>query len=414
MKLDDAGLSTAFRGEADHIDVPHRPRRPHRSSPWAPLATLAIAAAAVVASLVVGRTLGELRSSASGVAASSAPSVTVKPSPSSVISDRYGLILDRRPPTLISETQAAQITQLRGDLFRGAVSPDGRKIAYWETYSAPTARTLWLLETSSPTQARALLTLPDTETATVSTGNAVVWSSDGSGLLIAVNSLELAAVSDLPDAPRPDPSRRYSTLRQFDIAGGSVHEIVRDQGTASWFSPVAWDRARGISTAAVVVPGGFARGYVVLHEGGASEGGRLPTQTLTLQGYVRSAPDASAVTMRGFPENRELYVWLIAQPSQVRSFKAAADEYVIAALWRNPREIVVSLSRTSTSESGDRLEIWSLDGSRRVLLAAPHRLAAVRPDGTAAITDRGAVDLESGAVQEISGFGRALAAVVLR
>jgi hypothetical protein len=227
--------------------------------------------------------------------------------------------------------------------------------------------------------------------------------------LIAVNSVELASRSGLPDAPP-----LYSTLRQLDMADGSVHEIVRNEGRATWFSPLAWDRARGISTAAVVGPGGFAAGYIILHEGALPDEGRLPSQTLTLPGYVRSAPDASAVLMRGFPEHRELYVWPLAQPAQVRTLTAAADEYVTAAMWRNSREIVVSLSQTSSSDTGDRLEIWAIDGSRRVLLTAPHRLAAVRPDGTAAITDKGAVDLESGTIEDIPETGRALAAVVLR
>lgn len=409
MTLDDSGLSKAFRAEADNIEVPPRPRRHRRTSPWAPIAALVIGAAAVLAGLIAGRALDEFRSSPSGVAASASPSVTVKPSPNSVVSDRYGLILDGRPPTVVSELPATPIATLRGDFFRGAVSPDGRKIAYWETYSAPTVRTLWLLDTSSPTQPRVLLTLPESETAAVSTGSAVAWSSDGSGLLLAVNSVEVASRSAPPDA-----LPLYSTLRRFDIADGSVHEVVRTERRASWFSPIGWDRARGISAAAVVGPGGFATGYIVVQDGAAPREGRLPSQTITLQGYVRAAPDASAVLMRGFPENRELYVWPLTEPTQVRTLRAGADEYVARAMWRNPREIVVSLSRSSASDAGDRLEVWNLDGSRRVLVTAAHRLDAVRPDGTAAITDRGAVDLESGTVEDIPGMRRVLTAVVLR
>lgn len=102
-------------------------------------------------------------------------------------------------------------------------------------------------------------------------------------------------------------SRFEGVARPDEIADGSVREIVRNEGrastdyparsrrttsrvvAASWFSPVAWDRARGISTAAMVGPGGFADGSTA--------------------------------------EHRDLYAWPLAEPTQVRTLSAAADEY---------------------------------------------------------------------------------------
>jgi hypothetical protein len=59
--------------------------------------------------------------------------------------------------------------------------------------------------------------------------------------------------------------------------------------------------------------------------------------------------------------------------------------------------------------------VWPLEGPRRVLLREQHRLDVVRPDGTAAITDKGVVDLATGALEEIPAMrDRATASVLMR
>lgn len=101
--------------------------------------------------------------------------------------------------------------------------------------------------------------------------------------------------------------------------------------------------------------------------------------------------------------------------TQVTTLGAAGDEHVAAAMWWNAREIVVSLSRTSGARDGERLEVWPLEGPRRVLLRAQHRLEAVLPDGTAAITNRSVVDLATGELEAIPRMtGRATASLLMR
>jgi hypothetical protein len=81
--------------------------------------------------------------------------------------------------------------------------------------------------------------------------------------------------------------------------------------------------------------------------------------------------------------------------------EAAPDEHVETALWRNSREIVVLIA--GDSPSAHRLEVWNIDGGRRVVLGGAQDLAGVRPDGTAAILSGQVVDLETGAASPIPG-----------
>jgi len=340
------------------------------------------------------------------------PTATAAPRPGATApaSDRYGLIVELRPPLLLrSEVDARSLAELSGELSSGAVSPDGRTFAYWETWSGA-ARVLRLLEATAPAQSRSLLTLPESEMAATSTGGGVAWSTDGKGLLIAVNS------RDYVEQSVPDAAHLYATLRQVDIATGSVREIARKEPGHPFF-PIAWDRPRGISAAVEWGPGGFATAYVTLRDGAAPVRTGLPAVTLPIA--VRAAPDASRVLMWSFfaEDSRAVYVWPLAEPAQRITLEAVGDERVVAAIWRDAREIVVSLSPNASTRDADRLEVWPLEGPRRVVLRGQHRLDAVRPDGTAAITSRGVVDLATGATAPIPGLGsgqRVLASLLIR
>ena len=406
MTRSDRELSRALKAEMELIVVPAQPRGRGRTSVWASPAALVVGAGVIVAGLALGCAVSELRAPMpAATAPAPSPAVTAQPSAAGLVPDRYGLVLDRQPPVMRSEADSGQITALRGEFSSGAVSPDGRRFAYWQTPAGP-ARRLWLLETSAPTQPRSLLTLPDSEIAATSTGSAVAWSSDGTGLLIAVNGLAPAREGPPIDAPL------YATLRQIDVATGAVREIARTE-MAAWFSPVAWDRARGVSTAVAIGPGESPGSYGVLRDGVAPLWAPLPAGTLAV--FVRAAPDAGRVLMRGFPDHRAVYVWPLTDVTNVTTLGAVGDEYVAAAMWRDAREIVVSLSRTSVARDGERLEVWALEGPRRVLLRERHGLDVVRPDGTAAITDKGVIDLATGAREELPGMrgDRATASLLL-
>lgn len=340
--------------------------------------------------------------------ASPTPPPTPTPTPHPLLSDRYGLIIDSGSAIVRSELDATAIAQLRGDPFIGAVSPDGRKIAYWE-------RGLWVLELSASPKPRQIVSLAEGEFVPISTGGGVAWSSDGTGLLIAV-------VRDHPPRPSgpPDHSFAYSTLRQVDLATGSVREILREAPGFPFF-PLAWDRANRMSAAVSWGPGGFAMGYVVVRDDGTRVQPGPPSGPQQIAetgpGAFEASPDARYMLLSTFftDDPQGVLVWPLADRSRVTVLEPHDGDRVVGARWRRGDELLVSISTDDDLRDSERLEIWSLEGSRRVVLAAVHRLEAVRPDGTAAITNKGLVDLETGVLAPIPGYtGGAVASVVLR
>ncbi len=387
-----------------HVHAPiHRPRAP----------AAAVLGAAILASCASVPNVSATPAVNASATLVSSPAPTASPplpTAAAPLSDRYGVLVDVKSGYVRSETDPRTLATLSaGDdpAFHGAVSPDGRALAYWETSPTAGARVLWLLE-RIPGRPRALLTLPETEVAATSTGGGVAWSSDGTGLLIAVNS------RDYVPSPVVDAPPLYTTLRQVDVSTGSVREIARKEPGHPFF-PIAWDRPRGISAAVQWGPGGFTMGYFTVRDGAAPVGAALPATSLPIA--LQAARDASRVLMRTFFADgpRAVYVWPLADPAQRMALEPVGNERVVAAMWRNEREIVVSLSATADARDADRLEVWPLEGPRRVVLRGQHRLDAVRPDGTAAITSVGVVDLTTGATARIAAMsGRVVASLLLR
>jgi hypothetical protein len=147
--------------------------------------------------------------------ASSAPASAVRASPIATGPaglDRYGLIVGS---SVRSEGDAQTIAAVQNPLS-AAVSPDGRRIAYGQVLrGGGEARLLWLLDSAALTQPRIVHTLTDSETAAVSTGGGVVWSSDGSSVLIGINSTAYESAGPV-DAGR----YTYAALREVRSARG--------------------------------------------------------------------------------------------------------------------------------------------------------------------------------------------------
>lgn len=379
--------------------VPGLSRRPLGTKRRSAYHTLALRQAIFIASALVacqgftGST--PLPTRASGTPSSSVPSRSPTLPPNS---ERYGLIVGT---SLRSEADPRTLGEIAGGPFNGSVSPDGRRVAYWETaLGGGEARVLWLLETSASSQPRILLTLPPTQTATVSTGGGVVWSNDGSGLLFGVNSR----------TPTPGPAdgpALYASLRTIDVPSGAMREVVRNpQGLP--LRPVAFDRANALATAVEVGGGGYVASYVVAREGSAPIITQLGTDIVP----AVAAPDATfALAVRLRPAS--VLVWPLAEPERRTTMEVSAGVSVSKALWRNSREIVVLID--GDVPAARRLEVWPLEGPRRVVLRDASDLSAVRADGTAAIVDGKVVDLETGATWPIPGLtGRVEASLVLR
>jgi hypothetical protein len=412
---DDEGEVRKLLSEAERsVVVPDfaeiRRRQTRRSRGTIVIASVLV----VVVSVALGTGLCDVRETASGVAASASPTLTIvagyasptaQPTIAAPLSSSYGVIVDDTAPYLRSETDPKHLGALSGGPFNGAVSPDGRKIAYWG-YSNGAPRVLSVLDPASRAQAQVLMTLPDAEAASTAVGGGVIWSTDGTGLLIAVNSRAFV------QQPVVDAPYLYVALRQVDLAGGSSREIARKERAFPFF-PIAWDRTRGVSAAVEWGPGGYATGYVALSEDGTTQSADLAGRTLP--NLVRAAPDASLVLSLDFESSSAVVsVWPLTAPTQRVTLRPEAGERVVAAIWRTSSEIVVSIGRTADAGNAERLELWALDGRRQVVLRAPHRLDAVRPDGTAAITSAGVVDLTTGALAKMpEDANRVVASFVL-
>lgn len=312
--------------------------------------------------------------------------------------DRYGLVIGA---TVRSEGDPRKIAELAAVPFNGAVSPDGRRLAYWEASpGGAEARVLRLFDIATPAQERILVTLPTTETA-----GGVAWSSDGSGLLIGVSSVAYVSTDVPVGAARPV----YTALRDVDVASAAVREVARLM-EALPLRPVAWERRSRVAAAVGIGDGGYTGSYVVAREGAQ------PTTTPMCCNIFPAfgAPDASRALAVSF-EPKALFIWPLADPDQRTTMDVAAGERIDRAIWRNAREVVVLIGGDAPGTM--RLEVWSLDGRRRVVLMGAQDLSAVRADGTAAIVSGDLVDLDTGArwpIPGVTGPSHIVATLLLR
>ena len=338
---------------------------------------------------------------------STAASTSVAATPTAVLTppgaDRYGLVIGA---SVRSEGDPRRVAELAAVPSSGAVSPDGKRLAYWEALpGGGEARVLRLFDIATPAQERILATLPASETADVSTGGGVTWSSDGSGLLIGVRSVAYVSTAVPVGAERPV----YSALRDVDVASGAVHEVARLLASLP-LRPVAWDRRSRVGAAVGIGDGGYTGTYVVARDGAQ------PTTTPMCCNIAPAlgAPDATRA-LAVSSEPKALFIWPLADPDQRTTMGAAAGERIDRAIWRNAHEIVVLIGGDAPSSS--RLEVWSLDGPRRVVLMGARELAAIRADGSAAIVSGEVVDLDTGArwpIPGLAGQGRVVATLLLR
>jgi hypothetical protein len=201
----------------------------------------------------------------------------------------------------------------------------------------------------------------------------------------------------------------YTALRDVDIASGAVREVARLMASLP-LRPVAWERRSHLAAAVGIGEAGYTGSYVLAREG------VLPTPTPMCCNIAPAlgAPDASRALAVSL-EPRALFIWPIADPDQRTTMDAASGERVDRAIWRNAREIVVLTG--GDAPGAMRLEVWSLDGRRRVVLVGARDLLGIRADGTAAIVDGEVIDLDTGVRWPIPGFtgpGRIVATLLLR
>jgi hypothetical protein len=279
-------------------------------------------------------------------------------------------------PFLRRESEDARLWQLH-DVFGYVASPDGTRVAYWQSGPSRSApHSLRIIEVSSGTETT-LVTLAPEEL-----GDRLAWSSDGTGIALSVQSAARAAGG--VDAPPV-----YDALRVIDVSGSRAHELTRIT-TGLLLAPLAWDRSAKVVAAGESGAGGFSVNYDVIAEDGSVSRTPLPQGQFAA---MNASFDARLVFASLVNQNR-LRVWELQSPMSIADVATENGERLWLARWR-PRshDIAVAVA--------DRIELWSIGGagrSRKVLLSGvatggPGSII-FRADGTAFATKMSAHALE--------------------
>ena len=385
------------------------------------LAAAGLGVIVVVAAVVL---LDDGKPQGANVAVSPTPSPTPSPTasatPAAVLDDRFGFVslsFANPPPVWRAAVRREIDARPTHDLLDGvggrsvvsnyqipasyglAVSPDGRRLAYWTVQADQFPLELQVLDLAPGARPRTIVTLTKEFGDVV--GESVVWSSDGTGLVIGVGTSPLRCGADGPPCPPKD-----AALYLFESADGKPREIARIRGGS--LVPVAWDRqARLVAAFEVDSGGGRVLAYDLIQEVGAIA--RTP-MVIGAGGtvVVEASSDAKQVLAHEYSSpGQVVHVWPLASPERAVVLTPGGEQVFAPARWRpGSAEIGVLF--------GDRLELWDATGARRRVQFPPStpdfRPFFFRIDGSAAFLGTYgqnpsfvAVELASGRSAVISG-----------
>ena len=338
------------------------------------------------------------------------------PTPSqSVPNEPFGFAVQNRDVTVRTETSDAVISSFAPkdrsfSSYSRVVSPDGRLVAYWDPVEGgPVLRVRSVLGGD----ARAVLTGPSGMS-----GNAFTWSSDSTGLAVAVDNNCFGICGGTGGTLAAE-------LWTVDVASGATEKIA----TGSIWLPVAWDRAAKLVAAGVTGEGGYLTGYDVVDLSLQPHPVRSTTFRPTVIGRLKASGDARyvmlSVGIQGSPSS--LAWWPIAQPEK----RATVQFDGLTAEWRpGTSEIWWMDGREPAGCVGEMCagtELISFNvttGARTVVLRGRFGslLEGFRVDGSAAIisasstvrTELTLIDVATGRMANVSISGFLAGAVRLR
>ena len=290
----------------------------------------------------------------------------------------FGLIVNLRDaasqPVLRTERDATPLATFTGGFFRqfnGAASPDGRKLAYWHFTSEQRAPAeLRVLDVAKPLEQRTLLTLR------TEFPEAIVWSSDGNGLLYTVTDMKSGQ----------GVIAEYSALRSFDLVTGEAREIARS-APRRWLFGAAWNREKTILLG-TEIDGDTGR-QTGLFRYGPSGATRLAVDG-PLIGMAPSIDGLRMAGMFGTSETAplELRAWPLDDPAHYTALRTD-PAWPISKGWAfRPGSNDIALWQMNTTTL--RLLLWDPATDRTTMLTSrdPGRF---RPDGSAVISNDGYV-----------------------
>jgi hypothetical protein len=425
----DKDLTGLFVRDLDEIKLP--PRGAWRRAPGREniamrgsrhLLTAAVVVAGLAIALIVGFQLRDRSATVVNPSASPRPELTnvpiivrpsptanptVTPTPSSsatLLRDRYGFIVSAGGGFTATVYRIQTETGTRIGEFSGfapAVSLDGRQVAYWEASGPGTA--LRLIDPTKPTEARTLLTLPSTERG----GGSILWSPDGTALVIAVYSAD--SFEGIDAGPK------VASLRTLRIDGGAPREVAQ-LTNGRVLLPVAWDQKANTIGAAESGAGGYMSAYDAIVLRASNEVQR--TERTPVQGRVigvQGSPDGTRVLGIWMDENT-VHIWPTANFGA--AFPVGKGGTVNGARWRPGSSQVWWAVNTEVG--------WFIPqtSSSAIMYGGSNWLTIgpFRPDGSAVVvtaiqaqTTRSSVLVDATSINTVEQIGtEPIASVVLR
>jgi len=200
-------------------------------------------------------------------------------------------------------------------------------------------------------------------------GNTFAWSSDGTGIVAAIdnNCQEICAAQG---------GRPAQELWTIDLASGASEKV----GSGSYWLPVAWDRAAQRIAAGVTGPGGYLTGYDIIdlrQKPYATRSTAFPFATL---GRLKASSDARFILLNnGLGTTHAIAWWPIDAPEKradVPAFDGTNADWrpgTSEIWWSNGTGLVatdvVSGARTSVTGSfGGSIAGFRVDGSAAMTL----------------------------------------------
>jgi len=350
-------------------------------------------------------------SSTPSVATSAVPSPTIPAlSTPTAASDpgRYGYVLPSAGRIVVRAERSNSVDRViavGGE--QPAASPDGKRVAFWRTGPpGNNPQELRIVDVPGGVE-QVLLKIP-----VGFVGGSIVWSSDSTGLLYAIQSSELF--------PGIGGGPRSSRLLSFDMsalpdAGATDSELMLNNG--SWFVPLSWDKIGSLATALVTGEGGMGQNYVTWDRR-VQPAGQSPVK------FTRFPWAVVAFTVQASPDATRLLA--IDGAANLLRIWPAGD--IAAAGMVGPGAAVISDARWRPGTPADIA--WVIDqnvgiftyqtGSSGIIHRgqATVRIMAWRPDGSGLVlTELGrgefVVEMSSGQSTALSGFGGVIAGAVL-
>lgn len=298
------------------------------------------------------------------VTSTATPATAASPSPTAAAAtDRYGYVFTMEDRIIVRrEREATQVFELAG--VSPAVSPDGKRLAYWRTTPDVGATDLRVLDVTDPRTDRSVLTLTGQ-----TLGGGVVWSNDGQGLLVVTQSREMLGHCFA-----------QSSVVMLDLATTppAMRSATEQGSSACVYLPLAWDRPGQFAAAVTTGPGGAATEYVTWKGNAADPFARAGIPPEVLAQDVKASADAKLVLGLDRTANT-LRVWPILDITQAGEVRHPLR--IASAFWRpgatSPYEVIWTV--------GFRIDLFRYRTSFSTTLHTSTTdvgVVAVRPDGS--------------------------------